>query len=167
MSDCCSANHSCDTNNSETINTAKSLCPICNKSGQKVRVETVQGLLKDKFESTVQNTPYYLCMNPACEVAYFNLESGQAYQQKDLKTPIWFKESANPVIACYCMNVTKDAVVETVLNRGASTLKEIQAMTAANTGKDCLAKNPAGKCCGANIREMIKETLVLKNNRKK
>lgn len=162
MSDCCSANHSCDNNNSEPINTADFLCPACNKSGQKVRVETVRGLLKDELASNVLNAPYYLCLNPTCEVAYFSLESGRTFKQKDLKTPIWFKESANPVLACYCMHVTKDAVVDAVLNHGASTLKEIQTMTGANTGKDCLVKNPAGKCCGANIKEMIKEALILK-----
>lgn len=56
---------------------------------------------------------------------------------------------------CYCMNVSKNAIVKAI-NEGATTLKDIQQTTKACTGNRCKQLNPKKKCCSEDILAIIK-----------
>lgn len=48
-------------------------------------------------------------------------------------------------IICYCKNVTDAEILDHIVNRQCChNLKDIQEHTGANTGHECLIKNPAG-----------------------
>lgn len=119
-------------------------CPICKKSGQKVNIKTVRSLIKSDLKDTILEKQYYLCMSPDCPVAYY-AEVGNHFDKDDLLVPIWFKEQS-PVPICYCKNVTDADIQEHITDRRCCTnLEDIQKHTGANTGKECLTKNPTGK----------------------
>ena len=120
------------------------VCPICDRSGQKVNIKTVRSLIREEKCSHKSETDYYICLTPSCEVAYYS-ETGDYLVKSDLTVPIWFKEQS-PVPICYCENVTDAEILDHVAKRQCcSNIEDIQAHTGANTGKDCLTKNPTGK----------------------
>jgi NAD(P)H-nitrite reductase large subunit len=58
-------------------------------------------------------------------------------------------------IICYCLQVNKGTIVSSVKS-GNNTLSKIKESTKACTGADCKAQNPTGKCCSAEINELIR-----------
>jgi len=62
--------------------------------------------------------------------------------------------SASPTI-CYCIKVDEKTIVEAVKN-GADTLKKVKDITLACTGDECKIKNPKGRCCSVEIKQIIK-----------
>ncbi len=120
------------------ISVAEGICPACNGHGKKVRSVTVENLVKEPL--LVREESYYLCQSADCPVVYFNQA---VFSKEDVKVPVWFKEKSSPRPICYCKNVTDTCILEQV-RQGHVTLAEIQALTGANTGSECLTKNPAG-----------------------
>ena len=59
-------------------------------------------------------------------------------------------------IICYCKNVSK-IEIETAIQNGAKTLKEIQDSTGACTGNQCKELNPKGICCSGDINALLPE----------
>lgn len=129
-------------------------CPVCNESGQKVASATVKSLVSCGF---VEND-YSICLNPKCNVVYFS--PNKIYDKKDLTVKAWFKENTSPVPICYCKSVTdQDIIDHIVIRKCCSSLKDIQKHTGANTGKQCLIKNPTGKWCGSTVQSVIAKAL--------
>jgi len=60
---------------------------------------------------------------------------------------------------CYCKNVTKTEIEQTVLN-GAITLADIQKMTGACTGNKCKELNPSGECCSKDIKALLNDNYL-------
>lgn len=120
------------------------VCPVCHQPGQKVNIKTVRSLLKEEIGKHLQEAEYFICLTPDCSVSYYT-KTGANFQKDDLTVPIWFKE-ASPVPICYCTNVTDAEILDHVVRRQCcSNLEDIQVHTGANTGKECLTKNPTGK----------------------
>lgn len=120
------------------------LCPVCQQSGKKVSIKTVRNLIKNIYAESLPEVQYYICMTPECSTAYYTA-SGLSFDKRDLTVPIWFKEKSTVPI-CYCKNVTDADILEHVVNRQCcSNLEDIQEHTGANTGKECLLKNPTGR----------------------
>jgi len=88
-------------------------CPTCNTEGQKVAHQTIRHILKPRCEIKIGEKDYYLCMNPDCDVGYYNSEA--VFDKSDLKVPLWYKKDANPKYACYCRKISHDEVIKTVL----------------------------------------------------
>jgi NAD(P)H-nitrite reductase large subunit len=64
-------------------------------------------------------------------------------------------------IICYCMNVSRNTIVEAIKN-GANNLKDIQKATTACTGNKCKELNTTGECCSKDILEIIKQETGVK-----
>jgi bacterioferritin-associated ferredoxin len=63
---------------------------------------------------------------------------------------------ANPdKMICYCKQVTQREI-EKALAMGAKTLSDIRQATDACTGNQCKELNPSGKCCSADINQIIR-----------
>lgn len=119
-------------------------CPVCQKPGQKVNIKTVHSLLKKERAKHLPEAEYFICLTPDCAVSYYT-EPGIFFSKTDLKVPIWFKEES-PVPICYCKDVTDQDILDHVINRQCcKNIEDIQVHTGANTGKECLTKNPTGK----------------------
>ena len=116
-------------------------CPVCNGRGKTVRPETVESIVKeDRVPERLEG--YALCLTKDCDVVYFGQN---IFGKKDVKVKIWFKETDNPVMICYCSGVTDGDIIEHIaIRRCCDDIKDIQRHTGANTGKECLTKNPAG-----------------------
>ena len=123
-----------------TLDDTNEQCPVCNTAGKKIRPETLMSLVKgDRLPAEPDG--YSLCLSPKCDVIYFG---EQIFFKEDVKVKVWFKEGPDAPV-CYCKNVTAKDIYEHITVRGCcKNLEDIQAHTGANTGKDCLAQNPAG-----------------------
>lgn len=86
---------------------------------------------------------FSLCLSKDCGVVYFGK---QIFYKPDVKVKLWFKEEKDSSVpVCYCKGVAKEEIIDhIVIRRCCEDLKDIQEHTGANTGKECLAKNPAG-----------------------
>lgn len=116
-------------------------CPACNKPGKKIMPITFKNILKnDRLPNILEN--YCLCLSKDCDVVYFGQ---QFFLKDDVKVKVWFKENNPTVPICYCKGVTEADIIKHIIVRGCcNDIKDIQEHTGANTGKECLTKNPAG-----------------------
>ncbi|MDD4803329.1 MAG: (2Fe-2S)-binding protein [Syntrophomonas sp.] len=116
-------------------------CPICGEQGKKVRIETLENIIKaDRLPITLEG--YFLCLANKCNVIYFGQ---QIFYKDDVKVKVWFKEEESSVPVCYCTDVTGADIFEHIAIRKCCTdIEDIQKHTGANTGRECLTKNPAG-----------------------
>lgn len=116
-------------------------CPVCGEPGKKVRIETLKNIIKaDRLPTTLEG--YSLCLSNKCDVIYFGQ---QILYKDDVKVKVWFKEEESSVPVCYCKDVTEADIFEHIAVRECCTdIIDIQKHTGANTGKECLTKNPAG-----------------------
>ena len=116
-------------------------CPVCNKPGKKMMPKTLKNMLKDDRLPNILED-YCLCLSKDCDAVYFGQ---QVFFKDDVKVKVWFKENDPSVPVCYCKNVTEVDIIEhIVVTKCCGNLKDIQEHTGANTGKECLIKNPAG-----------------------
>lgn len=115
-------------------------CPVCGRAGKRVSSVTVNALVRDELVPLVTDG-YALCLSRDCDVVYFGRE---IFHKKDIKVPVWYKETGGQVPVCYCKGVTVSEIEEHILRGCCSSLEDIQRHTGANTGKECLTKNPAG-----------------------
>lgn len=127
------------------------VCPVCKGLGQKVRKVTVEHQVQPGVNVVnVQGEPFFLCRTSECEVAYYTEDakmedSGTFIRQNMLVNKIWFKKLSPPIPICYCANVTEEEILQHVaVSQCCSTLEDIKRHTGANTGCECLTKNPAG-----------------------
>jgi hypothetical protein len=132
-------------------------CPTCNKQGQKVANQTVKHILKPKYKSKIGEKEYYLCMNPDCDVAYYNSES--VFDKSALKKPLWYKKDANPKYACYCRKITEEEVTKTVMETGLTEARPIMLHLRGNIKSNCKINNPTGHCCHPVFNEIIEKAL--------
>jgi len=118
-------------------------CPVCNRVGQTVRKLTVEHQVQPYVE--IVGEQFFLCRTPECEVAYYTQDSKVTISQDQLVNKIWFKIVPSPIPICYCANVTEEEILHHVaVAQCCSTLEDIKRHTGANTGCECLTKNPAG-----------------------
>lgn len=118
------------------------ICPVCGKHGKKVRPETIDNIVKEECLPTVKEG-FSLCLSKDCKVIYFG---NQIYYKPDVKLKVWFKEKNDPSVpVCYCKNVSKGEIYKhIVIQKCCADLINIQEHTEANTGRECLTRNPAG-----------------------
>ena len=122
-------------------------CPECKGIGQKVRKVTVEHQVQPdvNISTNIKGENFFLCRTPECEVAYYTDDSKAMIRQDQLLNKIWFKMVSSPIPICYCANVTEEEILQHVaLAQCCSTLEDIKRHTGANTGCECLTKNPAG-----------------------
>ncbi|WP_414647852.1 (2Fe-2S)-binding protein [Desulfitobacterium sp.] len=118
-------------------------CPVCNGIGQVVRKITVEHQVQPNVE--IDEEQFFLCRTPECEVAYYTPNSQVTIKQNQLINKIWFKHVPSPIPICYCANVTEEEILHHIaVAQCCSTLEDIKKHTGANTGCECLTKNPAG-----------------------
>jgi len=58
-------------------------------------------------------------------------------------------------VICYCSDVSKDEIVQAIIN-GAKTLDDIRIATKACTVGRCSEYSPHKKCCSSDIYKLLK-----------
>lgn len=134
---------------------ARTTCPQCKEEGVPVSSVTVRHLVKEEYLQTSEEGLYEVCMNPACDVVYFGLDTERMFSQGQVKVPIWFKDGAKPKYACYCSRITEEEVIRAVVELGADSLKQIIEVTGAMKDSACIENNPLGVCCHRIIEEAM------------
>lgn len=136
-------------------------CPHCGEAGRPVSFETVSHVVKTVKKPQAADD-FHLCNNPSCEVGYFGHGGDVIVHKDDFKRPIWFKEGADPVYACYCKSITEDEVIRTVAETGLTDMKEIMLHLRGSLGSNCRKTNPAGHCCTQAFNAMIAKGVVVR-----
>lgn len=136
-------------------------CPGCNQQGILVRSITVQNLLQPDLKEQVHETStYYLCTDSFCNISYYENGAKKYFAVKDVKVPIWYKNGAEPIMACYCNKITRDEVVQMVKTYGLTDMNKIIIRLRGKVKNTCVAKNPTGQCCNDFFNEIIQEALT-------
>lgn len=154
-------NKSCWGSNESSIGKIEIIekCPKCGEIGNEVKISAVRHLVDEKHLSKLVDEKYFVCMDEACEVVYYNSNGASYFTKDDVSVPIWFKKDADPKYICYCNKVTEEDIIKAVLNDGAENMKDIVRLTGAMKNPKCELNNPLGKCCGENIQAIIDKTL--------
>lgn len=119
------------------------VCPVCKRIGQTVRKITVEHQVQPGVE--IKEKQFFLCRTPECEVAYYTPNTQNTIKQNQLVNKIWFKNVPSPIPICYCANVTEEEILQHIaVAQCCSNLEDIKKHTGANTGCECITKNPAG-----------------------
>ncbi|MHA1800748.1 MAG: hypothetical protein ACTSWJ_03310 [Candidatus Heimdallarchaeaceae archaeon] len=139
-------------------------CPECGTKGQKVANFTVQRIVKKQFKEIISSNDFHLCKDAICETGYFNNEIGKTIHRSDLKKPLWYKEGADPKLACYCTNITEDDIIKTVIETGLKSMRHIMFYLSGRLGNTCKYRNPQGICCEDIFNSMITKARRIKQN---
>ena len=145
-----------------TVKRSSSICPECDQRVKNVGRITLEHLLRDEKVSTLQDTNYYFCSTPTCDVVYFAEGAEQYYSKADVKVRVGQKETADPVPICYCFDYTEQMIIDEINLTGTTLIpqrirQEVQADTC-----ECEIKNPQGTCCLGNIGRVVKIAKGLK-----
>lgn len=158
-------NNSCSTchGSCSTCHEIENPCPICGSQGLEVPYVTVENLVVDNKKVELkdkQNYEFNLCLNKACDMAYYT-EDFQASVQ-EVKVPIWFKQNKSEYKVCYCRNITLNDIVEAVnaLEKDAVTIDLVlEHLNKKDMKTDCLHNNPASLCCDRLFQSAIQYAL--------
>ncbi len=133
-------------------------CPVCGTEAKNVPLDVVFTFASKEMRNNLRNSDYYVCLESDCEVAYFN-NYGEKISVNDIRKPIWFKKGADPVIICYCNNITEGQIKEAVREHDLKSWEEIVLHYRKRKTCACNKLNPTGECCTDNFYRIINETL--------
>ena len=125
----------------EPLSPGISRCPVCNGPGKRIKPETLKSMVaEDRLPADLEG--YSICLSEECDTVYFGKET---FTKKDVLVKVWFKEKDGSAPVCYCKGVTEKEILDHIVQKGCcENIDDIQRHTGANTGKECLFKNPAG-----------------------
>ncbi|MCK9536004.1 MAG: hypothetical protein M0R05_00215 [Bacilli bacterium] len=142
-------------------------CPQCQYQGVDVSYDTVLSLAYEFVKSRLNYSQFYLCTNPICNVAYFS--NNQKIMVNDIKVPIWFKNTKEKYIVCYCRDITLDDVINIIKEENELTAEQIiKILKKENVPTNCILHMPTGESCDRLFHRAVEyaKRLVLnqKNN---
>ena len=135
----------------------ETVCPKCGEKGVRVKSGTVRYLLDDEHRIAVTDKIYGLCLTPDCAVSWYAQGGSHFFTTDQTATPIWTKADVDPIMACYCNEITKNMVFDAVKTNGLNDMQDIIEHYRGKMKSMCAVKNPMGKCCSESFNTMIKE----------
>jgi copper chaperone CopZ/bacterioferritin-associated ferredoxin len=133
-------------------------CPVCHKSGAEVPNTVLRSNLKpETYKQTILDDDFHICMNPGCDVAYYTTGNNQVISKTSLKRELYFKKGAQKQIICYCNNVDRDQIEDTVINHQITDWDETMAFYSNKVQEKCEILNPTGLCCRDLFDEVVEE----------
>jgi len=60
-------------------------------------------------------------------------------------------------MVCYCNQITRDEIVETIKEKGIMTISEVKNHLRDKITSNCAELNPTGKCCHVTFQAVIDE----------
>lgn len=148
----------------ETSSKNAGLCPLCEKKGSAVKLETLRSLIAEESANKIdENLNYRYCKNSDCEVTYYSDSSNQYFKTDDLKVKATHKDQGFDVNVCYCFGYTRQKVLDEIRDTGKSTVVESIKAQMKDPGCHCETRNPQGACCLGNVTAWVKEAKALKS----
>ena len=133
------------------------LCPACGRGGKAVKSITIDSLVTDEARERARSSAgFRFCANPACDVAYFNCESGERIVREEVRVRIGQKETVPPRPVCYCFDHTAEEIEAEVAATGTSTIPGSIGAKCKQGLDRCEELNPQGTCCLGNVRAVMK-----------
>ncbi|HEY3367030.1 MAG TPA: hypothetical protein VGK74_18410 [Symbiobacteriaceae bacterium] len=132
-------------------------CPGCGSEGRRVKIETLQSLMKDDQKARISDGRYRFCGAPGCDVVYFADDGSQVFLKADLKVRVGVKETEAPRPICYCFNHTVEEIFDEIRRTGATTIPDDIAGRLNTEGCNCVHTNPQGSCCLGAVNAIAKE----------
>jgi bacterioferritin-associated ferredoxin len=121
------------------------ICPSCGQPGIRVKEDAVKyNIVNFKRKHKETRTKWNICINPGCESSYFS--GKDLFTTSDLRKPLFFKDSSDDVLICYCSDLTRGEIKDALRN-GCKTIKDVQKYTGKKITGHCETRNPLGKCC--------------------
>jgi len=138
------------------------VCPVCNKAGAEVPNTVMRSNLKpDTYKKTILEDDFHICMNPECSNAYYSSQRRQLIDKKELKRELYFKNGTEKEIICYCNNVDKEQIEQTVNDLNMTDWDETMAHYSNKVQEKCEILNPTGLCCRELFDEVVEEIHAL------
>lgn len=132
------------------------ICPLCNKESKKVSSLTIKSMIKNEYKKNMTNFEgFHFCSNANCNVIYFQEE--KIIKQCELIKKVGLKEWTNPKTICYCFNLTKEKIIESLLLHGKNYVLNNIKKKMNKSACDCKRNNPSGQCCLKDINKTINE----------
>ncbi len=131
------------------------VCPACGAPGRSVSLETVKSLTKETGHKIKGD--FCVCLTPDCDIVYFSHDT--VFSQNEISVPVAWKDGAEPKYVCYCNRVTEGDIIRAVTENGAKTLSDIVRLTGAMKNGQCVANNPQGVCCHADIEQLLQRAV--------
>jgi hypothetical protein len=133
-------------------------CPLSGTRGIRLRRITMTNHVHPIYWSRITEKGFYFCRERECPIVYFNNTTKSYFAQSELRVAVMQKmairSEGRPM--CYCMGVLEEQVLhELLVKKCCDSLIDIQEYTGVNQGKDCKITNPAGRCCGSWVKEVI------------
>ncbi|MFW9778414.1 MAG: hypothetical protein ACFFE8_06120 [Candidatus Heimdallarchaeota archaeon] len=146
------------TNGHEEGKTDTTFCPISGTNGLALRKITMTNHVHPAYWVHLTEEGFYFCSERGCPVVYFNNMTKSYFGRSDLRVAVMQKmeirTEGRPM--CYCTGVLEEQILyELLIKKCCDSLQDIKEYTGANKGKDCKITNPAGRCCGKWIKEVI------------
>lgn len=133
------------------------ICPRCSSPGYHVEKLVVDYFTK---KDNTSSSEFYACCDSTCEVAYF--AKNTLIKCDELKSTLWYKDKSLNVQVCYCSNITRLEVYESVYSYNAKTISDVQRILGKNRTGFCKEENPVGGCCKNVFLYTIEEALKMK-----
>ena len=133
-------------------------CPSCSTKAHPVSPSVLLNILK--AEQTYCGETPSLCLNPVCDVVYF--DTNQVFTNRDCETGVWFKEHAQNSYICYCQKITEKEIIEAVVETGLDDLGSVMLYLREDVGEDCAELQPAGVPCNRYFQEVIEKAQIVR-----
>src|SRR5712675_2288205 len=145
MSDCCSVSAKAGAA------PAVMACPLNSARCKQVDMLTVKSLVR-QLPLGMPKTQYYFCEAPGCDAVYFPLDTqAPLFRCGDLTVRVGAKQTADPLLVCYCFGFTRKDIQREVVEKGRSAIID-RIKTEVKSGNcACEVKNPSGKCCLGDV----------------
>ncbi len=132
-------------------------CPSCGTKGRPVKPVTIESLVFEEARRRVGRPDgFRFCVEPSCEVAYFQPETGARISKAEVRVRIGQKTTDPPRPICYCFDHTVEEIEAEVLATGTSKVADDIAEKCRQGLHRCEETNPQGSCCLGNVRRAVK-----------
>ncbi len=137
------------------------VCPACNIPGAEVPNTVMRSNLKpNTYKRIILEDDFHICMNPQCTNAYYSTQRNQLIDKSELKRELYYKIGSQKEIICYCNNVDKEQIKETVYNHNITDWDETMAHYSNKVQEKCEILNPTGLCCRDLFDEVVEDIRV-------
>jgi Zinc binding domain len=139
-----------------SISSAAAPCPTNQQLGEKLDTLTVKAMLAVPLTAVSSNAGYRFCPAPDCPTVYYRADGQQVFDETDVRERIYQKHADDPHgIICYCFGFTVGDVRAEYARGRANTIVE-QIQNGVQAGQcACDIRNPQGRCCLGNVRNLI------------
>lgn len=135
-------------------------CPRCGEKGRHVKSGTVRYLLNKEYKHDVTDKAYGLCLTSDCDIAWYAQDGSHHFTTGQAGTSIWTKNDTDPVMACYCNEITRQMVFDAVRNEELHDMQSIIIHYRGDIQSKCAVRNPEGRCCTEAFNSMINEAMA-------